>query len=136
MSGRAASPRCSSILGANTAAVRHSLYDLEGEHFADLPEWGFRSKNGWAVKNAIEAACPVAKFEFADFDGERIIATTRIEEREWKRGKGLFRLFFLGRNRIGRSLDLSFSAEVGKRSVSRYPPEGPRREARLGGNRG
>lgn len=98
--------------------IRHSLYDLAGEHFADLPDWGFRHKNGWAVKNAIEAACPVVKFEFADFDGERIIATTRIEEREWRRGKGLFRLFFLGRNRIGRSLDLSFSAEVGKRKGS------------------
>jgi hypothetical protein len=68
--------------------IRHSLYDLDGEHFADLPEWGFKHKNGWAVKNAIEAACPAAKFEFADFDGERIVATTRIEEREWKRGKG------------------------------------------------
>jgi hypothetical protein len=26
-------------------SIRHSLYDLEGEHFADLPEWGFRHKN-------------------------------------------------------------------------------------------
>jgi hypothetical protein len=99
-------------------SIRHSLYDLEGEHFADLPEWGFRHKNGWAVKEAIEAACPVARFEFADFDGERIVATTRIEEREWKRGKGLFHLLYIGRNRIGRSLDLRFSAEVGKRKGS------------------
>ena len=56
--------------------IRHSLYDLEGEHFADLPEWGFRHKNGWAVKNAIEEACPVRRFEFADFDGERIVAAS------------------------------------------------------------
>lgn len=98
--------------------IRHSLYDLAGEHFADIPEWGFRHKNGWAVKNAIEAACPTERFEFADFDGERIIATCRIEEREWRRGKGFFRLFFIGRNRIGRSLDLSFSAEVGRRKGS------------------
>lgn len=98
--------------------IRHSLYDLDGEHFADLPEWGFRHKNGWAVKNAIEAACPVAKFEFGDFDGERIVATCRIEEREWKRGKWIFRLLYLGRNRIGRSLDLSFSSEVGRRKGS------------------
>lgn len=98
--------------------IRHSLYDLEGEHFAGLPDWGFRHKNGWTVKNAIEAACPAAKFEFADYDGERIVATTRIEEREWKRGKGLFRLLFLGRNRVARSLDLRFSSEVGKRKGS------------------
>lgn len=98
--------------------IRHSLYDLGGEHFADLPEWGFRHKNGWTVRNAIEAACPVERFEFDDFDGERIVATCRIEEREWRRGKGLFHLLYLGRNRIGRSLDLSFSSEVGRRKGS------------------
>lgn len=98
--------------------VRHSLYDLGGGHFADLPDWGARHPNGWTVKNAIEAACPVARFEFEDFDGERITATCRIEEREWKRGKGLFRLLYLGRNRVGRSLDLSFSSEVGHRKGS------------------
>lgn len=98
--------------------IRHSLYDLDGEHFADLPEWGFRHKNGRAVKNAIEAACPVARFQFHDFDGEQITATCRIEEREWKRGKGVFRLLFLGRNRISRSLDLHFSSEVGRRKGS------------------
>ena len=99
--------------------IRHSLYDLKGQHFADLPEWGgLGNRSGWEVKSAIEAACPVELFEFADFDGERIVATCRIEEREWRRGKGLFRLFYLGRNRVKRSLDLSFSAEVGSRKGS------------------
>jgi hypothetical protein len=99
--------------------IRHSLYDLNGEHFADLPEWGFRHKNGYAVKEAIEAACPVAKFEFADFDGERIVATTRIEEREWKRGGGVFKwLSLILRNDVRRSLDIRFSAETGKRKGS------------------
>jgi hypothetical protein len=98
--------------------VRHSLYDLEGDHFADLPEWGFRSKNGYAARCALQEACPVEKFEFEDFDGERIIATCRIEEMEWKRGKGLSRLLYLGRNRLGRSLDLRFSSEVGERKGS------------------
>lgn len=98
--------------------VRHSLYDLEGDHFADLPEWGFRHKNGYAARNALQEACPVARYEFEDFDGERIVATCRMEESEWKRGKGVFRLLYLGRNRVGRSLDLRFSAEVGKRKGS------------------
>jgi len=98
--------------------IRHSLYDLEGDHFATLPEWGFHHKNGWEVRNAIEAVCPVRAFQFRDYDGELIVATCRIEEREWKRGKGLFRLFYLGRNKIGRSLDLRFSSEVGKRKGS------------------
>lgn len=98
--------------------IRHSVYDLEGDLFAHLPEWGFRHKNGWEVKNAIEAACPTRRFEFDDFDGERIVATCRIEEREWKRGKGLFHLFYIGRNKVKRSLDLQFSAEVGARKGS------------------
>lgn len=99
--------------------IRHSLYDLAGEHFADLPEWGFRHKNGWEVKNALEAACPVARFEFQDFDGEKIIVTCRIEEREWKRGVDLFKwLALVTRNSIRRSLDLQFSSEVGKRKGS------------------
>lgn len=98
--------------------IRHSVYDLEGDLFADLPEWGFRNKNGWAARNALQDACPTMQFDFADFDGEKIVATCRIEEREWRRGKGLFRLFYLGRNKVSRSLDLRFSAEVGKRKGS------------------
>ena len=98
--------------------VRHSIYDLEGDLFAHLPEWGFRSKNGWYARNALQDACPVAKFEFDDFDGERIVATCRIEEMEWKRGRGIFQLWFLGRNKVGRSLNLSFSSEVGHRKGS------------------
>src|SRR3546814_5249531 len=97
--------------------VRKSLYDLAGEHFADLPigKW---SNSRYEVTKAIEEVCPAAKFEFEDFDGERIVATCRMEESEWKRGKGIFRLLYIGRNRVGRSLDLRFSSEVGKRKGS------------------
>src|SRR5690606_24263960 len=97
--------------------IRHSLYDLEGEHFAGLPIGRF-TRNKSTAETALKDACPVARYEFEDFDGERIVATCRMEEREWKRGKGIFRLLYLGRNRIGRSLDLRFSAEVGKRKGS------------------
>lgn len=98
--------------------VRHSVYDTNGEFFATIPEWGFRHKHGYTVREAILAVAPVAKFAFKDFDGEEIIATCMIEEREWQRGKGIFRLLFLGRNKISRSLDLRFSSEVGKRKGS------------------
>lgn len=99
--------------------IRHSLFDLEGEHFADLPEWGFRYKNGWAVKNAIEDACPAAHFVFKDFDGEELTARTRIEEREWRKGTGWFRwLAWFVPNRISRSLDIWFSGETGRRKGS------------------
>lgn len=97
--------------------TRHSVYDTDGQHFADLP-LGRYSKNRWAAKEALEAACPLARFDFKDFDGEQITATCRVEEMEWRRGKGVFRLLFLGRNKIARSLDLRFSAEVGRRKGS------------------
>src|SRR3546814_1105377 len=78
--------------------------------FADLPigKW---SNSRYEVTKAIEEVCPAAKFEFEDFDGERIVATCRMEESEWKRGKGIFRLLYIGRNRVGRSLDLRFRSE-------------------------
>jgi len=97
--------------------IRHSLYDLEGGLFADFPQ-GKRTRNRATVENAIEEACPVERFVFSDFDGEQITASCKIEEREWKRGKGAFRLLYIGRNTVRRSLDLSFSAEVGPRKGS------------------
>lgn len=97
--------------------VRHSLYDLEGEHFTDLPI-GRITRNKSDAEAALKDACPVARYEFEDFDGERIVATCRMEEREWKRGKGIFRMLYLGRNRVDRGLDLRFSSEVGKRKGS------------------
>lgn len=99
--------------------VRHSIYDLQGRLWAHLPEWGgLGNENGSVVRNALIDASPVAYFEFDDFDGERITATCRIEEREYRRGKGIFRLLYLGRNTITRSLDLTFSSEVGRRKGS------------------
>lgn len=90
--------------------VRHSLYDLDGRHFAD---------SGRTVRDAIEAACPVAKFEFEDYDGERIVATCKIEERQWKRGVRWFKwLSLLWPDKVRRSLDLRFSSEVGRRKGS------------------
>lgn len=103
-----------------TRMVRHTLYDTEGNLFADLPQkpryrdWRHR----WDAERALTDACPVRRFEFADYDGERITATCRIEEREWARGKGMFRLFYLFRNKVRRTFDIRFSAEVGKRKGS------------------
>lgn len=99
--------------------VRHTICDLQGRPWANLPEWGgLENENGWDVRNVLMDACPVARFEFDDFDGERITATCRIEEREYRRGKGMFRLLYLGRNKTYRSLDLAFSSEVGRRKGS------------------
>lgn len=106
--------------------VRHSLYDLEGAHFADVPQRpvslrlgdpGFH--NHWEASRALGAACPTATFAFKDFDGEELTVTTRIEEREWRRGEGSFRwLSWFSKPIIHRSLDLRFSGETGKRKGS------------------
>lgn len=93
--------------------VRHSFYDMDGDLFAHVPE------RDWEAREKLETACPVLRFAFLDFDGEPITATTRIEEREWRFGEGWFKwLSLFRRPKIRRSLDLNFSAEVGKRKGS------------------
>jgi hypothetical protein len=89
--------------------VRHSLYAPDGQHFYTDPKGGdfwvfFRKKD----------ECPKAHFGFEDDDGELIVATCTIEEREWHKGTGWFKwLRWFSTPKIVRSLDLQFSAEVG-----------------------
>lgn len=106
--------------------VRHSFYDLDGHLFFDMPQRGRMAKMGeaawhnhWTVEHAIRDACPVATFEFEDFDGERLTAATKIEEREWAHGEGWFKWLSLFRkNQVRRSLDIRFSGETGRRKGS------------------
>ena len=98
--------------------VRHSYYDLQGEHIATLPkrEPGL---DGFRLDQEIKKTVPIRKFNFLDFDGEPITATTLIEEREWLFGTGWFQwLSWFRKPKISRSLDLQFSSEVGKRKGS------------------
>lgn len=105
--------------------VRRSLYDLNGDHFFTFPErtasrLGLTAgRNSWEAEKAVEDACPKASFDFDDYDGERIVAVTRIEEREWRLGEGRFKWFsFFRRPNISRSLDIRFSKETGNRKGS------------------
>lgn len=106
--------------------VRRSFYGLNGEHFATLQDAGKRWPSDqdewqrrWDRERAIRDAVPTAAFVFDDFDGERITATTRIEESEWRFGTGWFKWLSLFRKpRIDRSLDIQFSAETGSRKGS------------------
>lgn len=98
--------------------VRHSLYDLTGAPFADMPEHR-RMVDTWGWRKALEDGCPTAVFPFTDFDGELIEATTRIEEREWRWGEGWWKWLSLFRKpKISRSLDIRFSKETGPRKGS------------------
>jgi hypothetical protein len=92
--------------------VRHSIYKPNGGQFADIP------LKDWKARYPLLEACPVQRFRFRDFDGEEITGTCRIEEREYRRGRGLFRLLFIGRNKVYRDFDVQFSSEVGKEKGS------------------
>ncbi len=106
--------------------VRHSLYGMSGEHFADMPQRarglhlgdpGFNDH--WDRGQAIEDACPAAVFAFKDYDGEELTVTAKIKEHEWLLGEGWFKwLSAFGRPKIQRSLDLRFSGETGRRKGS------------------
>lgn len=97
--------------------VRHSLYDLSGEHFWTDPKGDEPTLigDGWEVYENAKEACPCAAFAFDDFDGQRLTATTRIEEREWHFGTGWFKwLSWFRRPMVKRSLDIEFSGETGR----------------------
>lgn len=104
--------------------VRHSFFGRKGEHVATLPDTGnpYGLENGldrFRCERSVAEATPTVSFEFDDFDGERITAKTKIEEREWRFGTGWFKWLSLFRKpKISRSLDLAFSSEVGRRKGS------------------
>jgi hypothetical protein len=96
--------------------IRTSFYDAAGKHF--WTEWarprGFPFRDTWDAHQAVKDACPAVKFEFDDYDGQRLVVTTRIDEREWRFGEGWFKwLSVFCKPMTRRSLDLNFSSEVG-----------------------
>lgn len=103
--------RCFFLPWRNWRFIRRSLYDLQGRHFHTEFE---SARSDWQASEAIREACPKVKFEFDDYDGQRITATTHIEEREWRFGTGWFRwLSLLRRPKTSRDLMLNFNKEVG-----------------------
>ena len=103
--------------------VRFSLYDLEGKHFwtqLETPKLNPEERRkAFVAEDAAKAEVPKVSFKFQDFDGEEIIATTHLQEREWWRGtKWCSWLSVFYRPIIRRSLDIEFSKEVGPRKGS------------------
>jgi len=99
--------------------IRLSYYDLMGNHFWSEYKRGrerlrIEGIDSFDLRQGAKNACPKAVFEFEDYDGQCIIATTHIEEREWHFGTGWFKwLALFRRPEISRTLSLDFSAEVG-----------------------
>jgi hypothetical protein len=99
--------------------VRHSLYDLNGALFADLPHRARWDTPEYEEGRRLEDTSPTVTFAFKDFDGEAMTATTKIEEREWLFGTGWFKwLSIFARPKVRRSLDIRFSGETGERKGS------------------
>lgn len=94
--------------------VRRSLYSLDGKHFWTEPTGQKPFGFGRMEIDGMRKAVPKAVFEFDDYDGKRITATTHIEEMEWEFGEGWFKWLSLFRKPlVRRSLDIRFSEEVG-----------------------
>lgn len=95
---------------------RESYHGLSGEV---LREWitSRRRTPGFAryeEQREFRKTMPKASFLIDDYDGQRITATTHIEEREWTFGEGWFRwLRLFRRNKVHRSLAIEFDKEVG-----------------------
>lgn len=102
--------------------VRHSLYGLHGEHYRTDPKstgGSLGEPRSWEAWREIEKNCPTAAFEIEDFDGQHLVATTRIEEHEWHFGTGWFKwLSWFGRPKIRRSLNIELSDEMGREKGS------------------
>jgi len=89
--------------------VRHSLYTPTMQHF-----YTKQRNSDFRVFFDAKEKCPKSYFEFQDYDGEPMVATCCVEEREWHKGSGWFKwLRWFYAPKIRRSLDLSFSSEVG-----------------------
>lgn len=95
--------------------VRRSLYDLHGRHFWTEPTGRqVPMREAWDEQERMRQAVPKAVFEFDDYDGKRIKATTHIEEMVWKFGEGWFKwLSLFRRPMVRRRLEIQFSEEVG-----------------------
>lgn len=89
--------------------IRQSWYGLDGELLRTSIGHGT-----FEGDHEFEKTMPKASFEFDDYDGQRLMAATHIEEREWRFGTGWCSwLSLFCKPKIRRSLDISFSDEVG-----------------------
>lgn len=105
---------CWSLPWAQWRLARHSLYDQNGDHFTDAPGRELSDE-----RRTIIDMCPKVDFRFVDFDGTKLTARTRMEEREWHRGVRWFKwLSWFYRPKIRRNLDIEFSGETGERKDS------------------
>lgn len=96
---------------------RHAYYDLEGSQVWEQLDRDRKRPfvaHGFDEQQRAEEACQSDSFLIDDYDGQRIIAKTIIEQREWKFGEGWFKwLSIFRKNLVRRSLKIDFDSETG-----------------------
>lgn len=93
----------------NWRFIRTSYYGLNLEHIRTIPD-----RTPYHEYSGFVDSLPTRNFRFLDFDGQELIASTKIEEREWRLGTGCFRwLSWFAKPKIHRSLNILFSDECG-----------------------
>ena len=106
---------CTHLPWKQWRGVRWSLFDSQGKVFAT----GLQTRGYFQRFFELKNDCPKSYFGFEDQDGEMIVATCVVEERESHRGIGLFKwLSWFYPAHICRSLCIEFSAEVGREKAS------------------
>ena len=105
---------CLSLPWKRMRFVRHTVYDLEGQVYLQSVDYKRQAKG---ISRHETATIPKAEFKLVDLsDNTEVTATLVLEEREWRRGTGLFRfLSYFYKPLVSRSFDVEFSAEVGDR---------------------
>ena len=94
--------------------VRFTLYTPDGAHYWTQWDEEVPGLRRFDEMRSHQESCPSISFDFDDYDGQRITARCRIEEREWRFGEGWFAwLSVFRRAKIVRSLSLEFDKEVG-----------------------
>lgn len=94
--------------------VRYSMYAPDGSLYWSEDDEGPKLGQDWRARFDAAELCPKATFLVEDFDGAQITATCKIEQREWLFGTGWFKwLSLFVKRKVRRSLDISFSAQVG-----------------------
>lgn len=99
--------------------VRHTYMDLRGNPIVDVYGVNWINDGSYEVFEQIKDVIPKKVFNFRDFDGEELQATTHIEEREWRVGMGWWKTLRLFKKPdIQRYLEIQFSGEVGPKKGS------------------
>lgn len=100
----------------NWRFVRQSWYGPDGSEIETLWETSDPvvrdAQREWRTE--FEGTLVKTRFEVEDYDRQRILVDTNIEEREWRFGTGLFCWLSLFRKAlIRRTLEIEFAVEVG-----------------------